>query len=104
MMNDVDDLFVTDIPLLLRRAYLAMHRLTDTSVERFGITADQLALLAVLTQGDGISQQELALRAASDKNTVRAMLLILERRGLITREKHPVDSRCQQVYLTSKAR
>src|SRR5207248_667831 len=83
-------------------AYLAMHRHTDACLRRFGITADQLVLLVVLAEGDGITQQELARRASSDPNTIRAMLLLLERNGLVKRNKHPVDKRSHQVYLTSK--
>ena len=100
--NDECDLATTNIPLVLRRAYLTMHRYTDACVRRFGITADQLILLVILTQGDGITQQELARRASSDANTIRAMLLLLEKRGVVKRSRHPVDKRSHQVYLTSK--
>jgi DNA-binding MarR family transcriptional regulator len=35
---------------------------------------------------------------------VRAMLLLLERRGLITRGRHPTDARARMVGLTVKGR
>jgi DNA-binding MarR family transcriptional regulator len=95
---------MTNIPLVLRRAYLAMHRHTDACLKRFGITADQLVILVVLTEGDGITQQELACRASSDPNTIRAMLLLLEKRGLVTRKEHPVDRRSHQVHLTPRGK
>jgi len=73
-------------------------------MKRFGITADQMVLMIILSRDDGITQQELARRASSDANTIRAMLLLLEKRGLIKREKHPVDKRSHQVILTPKGK
>ena len=95
---------MTNIPLVLRRAYLAMHRLTESCLKDLGITADQLVVLVALMEGDGITQQELARRASSDPNTIRAMLLQLEKRGMIRRINHPMDKRSHQVHLTAKGK
>jgi DNA-binding MarR family transcriptional regulator len=93
-----------DIALALRAAYLAMHRSSDAHFARHGVTADQFVLLSILTQGDALTQQELARRASSDANTVRAMLLLLEGRGLVARQRHPTDGRARSVALTPKGR
>jgi DNA-binding MarR family transcriptional regulator len=66
------------------------------------MTADQFVLLALLAEQDGITQRELTQRASSDPNTVRAMLVLLENRGLVAR--HPVDARAHRVTLTRKGR
>jgi DNA-binding MarR family transcriptional regulator len=93
-----------DIAMGLRTAYLAMHRRGATHLARHGATADQFVLLALLDARDGITQQELVRRASSDPNTVRAMLLLLEGRGLVARGRHPTDGRARCVTLTHKGR
>ncbi len=93
-----------DLALALRAAYRAMHRRSDALFGRLGVTADQFVLLAALARGDGVTQQELVRRTTSDPNTVRAMLLCLERRGLVAREPHVEDGRARSVTLTAKGR
>ena len=93
-----------DIAMGLRAAYLSMHRQTNSYLAPRKITADQFVLLALLAEQDGITQQELVLRATSDPNTIRAMLLLLENRGLVTREPHPADGRARSVALTRMGR
>ena len=82
-----------EIPRALRAAYLALHRQTNDCFARDGVTADQFVLLASLADADAVTQQELVRRVGSDPNTVRAMLLLLEGRGLVVRERHPADGR-----------
>ena len=93
-----------DIAMALRTAYWAMHRSTEASFARRAATADQFVLLHLLAEQDGITQQELVRRASSDANTIRAMLVLLEKRGLVTRERHPTDGRARSVTLTPKGR
>jgi DNA-binding MarR family transcriptional regulator len=88
----------------LRAAYWAMHRQTNACFARRRVTADQFVLLVLLAQQDGITQQELVHRASSDRNTVRAMLVLMEKRRLIARERHPSDGRANRVTLTRKGR
>ena len=86
----------------LRGAYMAMHRKTNTALLKLGITADQFVIMVILDESPGVIQQELVKLANSDPNTMRAMLLILEKKELIERKKHPNDGRAFQVYLTAK--
>ncbi|MFO0938865.1 MAG: MarR family transcriptional regulator [Gemmataceae bacterium] len=91
------------VALALRKAYLALHRRTDRAFEPFGITADQFVLLTSLVrEGDAITQNELARRISSDPSTIRAMLVLLEKQGLVRRESHPIDARSRSVRLTAK--
>ena len=92
------------LPLGLRAAYLAMHRRTNACLAKTGCTADQFVLLGLLAHEDAVTQQELVRRASSDPNTVRAMLVLLEKRGLIARVGHPTDGRARSVILTEKGR
>jgi DNA-binding MarR family transcriptional regulator len=92
------------LPLELRSAYLAMHRASDMQFAKLGVTADQFVLLATLSRGHALTQRELAARMTSDPSTVRAMLVLLERRGLVARETHPTDARARTVALTAAGR
>jgi DNA-binding MarR family transcriptional regulator len=89
------------LPMELRAAYLALHRRSDMQFAKLGVTADQFVLLATLARGQALTQRELATRMSSDPSTVRAMLVLLEERGLVSRNTHPTDGRARTVALTA---
>ena len=89
------------LPLELRSAYLALHRRSDVQFAKLGVTADQFVLLATLARGHALTQRELAARMPSDPSTVRAMLVLLEERGFVSRNTHPTDGRARTVALTA---
>jgi DNA-binding MarR family transcriptional regulator len=89
------------LPMELRAAYLALHRRSDLQFAKLGVTADQFVLLATLARGQALTQRELAARMPSDPSTVRAMLVLLEERGLVSRDTHPTDGRARTVALTA---
>jgi DNA-binding MarR family transcriptional regulator len=94
-----------DLAIALRAAYLALHRRSDSAFARHGVTADQFVLLATLARGGhALTQRELARRMSSDPSTVRAMLVLLERGGLVERDTHPNDARARTVALTPAGR
>ncbi len=93
-----------DIAMGLRAAYWSMHRQSNAHLARCGVTADQFVILSLLSEQDGITQQELVRQASSDPNTVRAMLLLMEKRGVVARGRHPTDGRARRVILTRKGR
>jgi DNA-binding MarR family transcriptional regulator len=90
----------SDIAIALRATYLALHRRSDAAFAPHGTTADQFVLLATLARGHALTQRELARRMSSDPSTVRAMLVLLEERGLVHRDTHPTDARARTVALT----
>ena len=90
-----------ELPIALRAAYLALHRRTEARFAKHGVTADQFVLLATLARGQALTQRELARRMPSDPSTVRAMLVLLERSGLVQRDSHPTDARARTVALTA---
>jgi DNA-binding MarR family transcriptional regulator len=93
-----------EVARALRAAYLALHRQTNDCFAKDGVTADQFVLLSALADADSVTQQELVRRVSSDPSTVRAMLLLLEGRGLVARERHPADGRARCVTFTVKGR
>ena len=94
----------SELPMALRAAYLALHRRSDSQFGQWGVTADQFVLLATLARGDSLTQRELARRMPSDPSTVRAMLVLLEKQGLVRRDAHPSDSRARTAALTPEGR
>ena len=92
---------MSELPMALRAAYLALHRRSDARFLEYGVTADQFVLLATLARGDALTQRELARRMPSDPSTVRAMLVLLEKRGLVSSDAHPSDSRARTAALTA---
>ena len=92
------------IAMALRAAYLALHRHSDAAFASGGATADQFVVLAALAEADSLTQQHLVERTCSDPNTLRAMLVLLERRGLIQRSPNPHDRRARCVTLTVEGR
>lgn len=94
----------SEVPRALRAAYLALHRQTNDCFAKDGVTADQFVLLAALAESDAVTQQDLVRRVGSDPSTVRAMLLLMEGRGLVDRKRHPADGRARCVTLTARGR
>ncbi len=93
-----------DIAMRLRAAYWSMHRGTQARLAASAITAEQFVILSLLDEEDGITQQELVRRASSDPNTVRPMLVLLEKRHLVLRRPHPSDGRAYSITLTDQGR
>ena len=81
-----------------------IHRRTGAVLSAIGVTADQFVVLAALSESATVTQRELAERTGSDPNTLRAMLVLLERQGLVERRPHPTDGRARLVSLTSAGR
>jgi DNA-binding MarR family transcriptional regulator len=91
----------SELPVALRAAYLALHRKTDARFAPYGVTADQFVLLATLARRGMLTQRELARHMPSDPSTVRAMLVLLEERGLVQRDRHDTDLRARTARLTT---
>ncbi|MEW4486919.1 MarR family transcriptional regulator [Thalassoglobus sp. JC818] len=88
----------------LRAAYLSMHRQADRVLQPFGLTANQYVVLSVLDDEDGITQQLLVDRVNSDPNTIRPILVALEKKRFIRRKPHPTDRRARSVHITPTGR
>lgn len=89
-----------DLAMALRGAYLALHRSTGVALGDIGSTADQFVLLSALHRHGPMTQRELVERTRSDPSTIRAMLVLLERKGHVKRRRHATDGRARIVTLT----
>jgi DNA-binding MarR family transcriptional regulator len=62
------------------------------------------SILVPLFEEDGLRIGELARRARLSKQTLTTMVRLLERDGLVRRERDPDDGRAFRIVLTAKAR
>jgi DNA-binding MarR family transcriptional regulator len=96
-----------DLGFLLAQA---THRWNELLRERFAaagwaeVRPSYGAILVPLFEEDGLRMGELALRARLSKQTMTTMVRLLEREGLVRRERDPTDGRASRVVLTAKAR
>src|SRR6516165_7300090 len=93
-----------NLAMALRVAYLTLHRQTDALTAAEGVTADQFVVMAALAEENALSQRELADRTAADRNTLRAMVVLLEQQRFVQRTPHPRDRRVWCVSLTPGGR
>lgn len=62
------------------------------------------SILLPLFEEDGLRMGELAARARLSKQTMTTLVRLLERNGLVARERDPVDGRAFLVSLTDRSR
>ncbi|HEX3089352.1 MAG TPA: MarR family winged helix-turn-helix transcriptional regulator [Ilumatobacteraceae bacterium] len=89
---------------LLWRLAMKWQAAVDRAVTPLGLTHAQYSLLgslrAMTNAGDRPSQRELAEYTGLDAIFVSKLIATLERNGLVTRAKHPMDSRAVELSLT----
>ena len=68
-----------------------------------GIVTGQFPILLELWEKDGFTQRELLEKLDIEQATLANTLTRMERDGLISRTKHPLDARAQQIWLTDRA-
>ena len=66
------------------------------------LTAEQWAMLQILLNEDGRSQEELLGFTRYEKSSLSRLLDGLEKKELIRREKSPTDGRRKNVFITEK--
>jgi DNA-binding MarR family transcriptional regulator len=62
------------------------------------------SILVPLFEEDGLRMGQLAARARLSKQTMTTMVRLLERDGLVVRERDPLDGRAFRIQLTERAR
>jgi len=89
--------------MIFRTAILMKVGLTRAFQDNgFDVTLEQWGLLTSLRESDGIHQSALAERTGKDRHNVTRILNLMAKAGLVRRELHPEDKRCQRVFLTDK--
>ena len=88
----------------LKQAQHALRTRLDTGLREIGLTTPQYAVLASLDVEAGASNAALARRAFVTPQTMQAILVALERSGLVARIPHPEHGRVQTTELTAMGR
>jgi DNA-binding MarR family transcriptional regulator len=70
----------------------------------FGLSIPEWRLVAVVAEGDGITQQAIGATTRMDKVTVSRAAIALAGRGLMARRPHPEDRRSHLLSLTEAGR
>ncbi|WP_096200678.1 MarR family winged helix-turn-helix transcriptional regulator [Bacillus sp. FJAT-45350] len=70
----------------------------------FCITPEQWSVLYRLSDKDGISQKEIAIRSEKDQPTITRILDSLFQKGLIEKKSSEKDRRVSLVFVTEKGR
>lgn len=89
--------------MCVRAAYLTMHREADSVLKPYGLTANQFVVLWTLST-ETMNQNALADRISSDRNTIRPILLSLQKQKLIRRTPDSKDRRALIVEITKSGR
>jgi DNA-binding MarR family transcriptional regulator len=89
------------IGFALKQAQQALRTRMDAELREIGLTTPQYAVLAYLKVEAGASNAALARRAFVTPQTMQAILVTLEKSGLITRSPHPEHGRVQRTQLTA---
>ena len=92
------------IGFALKQAQQALRTRLDSGLREIGLTTPQYAVLAFLKVEAGASNAALARRAFVTPQTMQAILVALERAGLIARTPHPEHGRVQMTELTARGR
>jgi DNA-binding MarR family transcriptional regulator len=92
------------IGFALKQAQQALRTRLDSELREIGLTTPQYTVLAFLEVEAGASNAALARRAFVTPQTMQAILMALERAGLIARTPHPEHGRVQMTELTSRGR
>ncbi len=88
----------------LKRAQHAMRQHMDRQLKEVGLSAPQYAVLASLEAEPGASNATLARRAFVTPQTMQAMLVKLDRAGLIQRRPDAEHGRIQRTEMTAEGR
>ncbi|MBU3842015.1 MAG: MarR family transcriptional regulator [Candidatus Fusobacterium pullicola] len=70
-----------------------IYQFLTNEFKKFDITPEQFIILATLFEQEGISQMDLALKLDKDKNTVKAIIDNLEKKGFLFKGENKIDKR-----------
>lgn len=96
-----------DLGFLLAKATQRWNELLQESFRDAGwgaVRPSYGSILVPLFEEDGLRIGELARRSRLSKQTMTTMVRLLERDGLVQRERDPEDGRATRILLTEKAR
>lgn len=88
----------------VRLAHRALDRLLSARLAEHGLKTGYWYYLRVLWSEEGLTQKQLSDLINVKENTTVAMILGMEKDGLVSRVRHATDRRKINVFLTEKGR
>lgn len=95
--------YVSHPSFRLKRAYLAMRRCMEETLQPFGLTAAQFDVLQQLLHENGLEHRVLQERLFITSPTLTNIVDGMVERGLVERRMSHEDARVKRLYLTEKA-
>ncbi|HMW64925.1 MAG TPA: MarR family transcriptional regulator [Accumulibacter sp.] len=89
---------------LLTESARLLRKLVDRRLQPLGLTRAQWAVLAILSQQEGLSQSQISARLEIEKSTVGRLIDQVEKSGWIERRPIAGDRRVWGIHLTEQAR
>ena len=81
-----------------------IYQFLTKEFKKFDITPEQFIVLATLFEQEGISQMDLALKLDKDKNTVKAIIDNLEKKGFLFKGENKIDKRAYSLFVSEKSK
>ena len=79
-----------------------IHQYMTNSLAEFDITPEQWVVLQIVVEEADLSQQKLAERIEKDKNSTKALVDRLLKKGLLRRQRSDDDKRLYQLRATDR--
>ena len=100
------EIAVDDLPVgyLMNWGGRLLRRLADRHLKPLGLSSAHLPVINALTADDALAQKALARIAAIEQPTMAAMLVRMERDGVIVRRPDPNDGRSALFSLSAATR
>jgi DNA-binding MarR family transcriptional regulator len=89
---------------LLGRAHLAHRSVAQRALASLDLGVKEFGALCVLVEEGPLSQQRLGERQGVDRTTMVALVDVLERSGLVERDRDPADRRAYALAATARGR
>lgn len=105
--RDVHNVSRENVGYLLAKASQRWNELLYERFRREGfkeVRPSYGSIILPLFEEDGLRMGELAERARLSKQTMTTMIRLIERDGLVQRQRDPEDRRAFRIYLTARAR
>lgn len=86
----------------LRRAHQVALSVFAEACRAFNVTSSQYGILVALRARPGLDQIGLAQALGLDRSTTGTVVALLEKRGLLRRDRHPGDGRRRVLTITPR--
>ena len=89
---------------LVRDTNIAVGKALRRRLSDYGMTLGQYYFVRALWIEEGLSQRELSRRVGTTEPTTASVLRLLEKNGLVRRQRNKKDRRTINIFLTPKGR